>query len=223
MSTDYTLYVDGGVGSPKFLLRNRDDTATLTTITMSISATTQQGSVDTRPNRPQSGWVKETYNAGITPDGRIVEKCRGFRYYETLVFDIVSKDDLAEIKAIIGHKYKIKYYPHSDNTTRWLYVLVDGNYGYLNQNITLPYHNASLTIKSLVTVDKIPHDFNELHIMYQPDWAAGFSATEKALAARIMNYTDWAAGSFSTVEKGYSKSITQGMGDAQAQGYISHK
>ncbi len=216
---DFTTTTDGGIGSPKFELRNLADDATLTTITIGI--TTPINGLSTRPNRPQSGWVEETYNSIMTPSGRKVVLTRGFRYRETLVFDIISVDDLAEIKAILSHPYKIKYYPHSDNTDRWVYINVVGDFGYLNQNITYPYHNATMTIEGIAVVESIPHYFVRQRILNHVDWTAlNFTATEQGYALRAMNHADWTAGNFSAVEQTYGH-VPQGAGQAEKDGYVS--
>ncbi len=213
----------GGIEAPRFELRNLDDTETLTTIDLTITATTTAGSFDTRMNRASATWVEETVNGGITPDGTLIKKTRGFRYHETLTTALMSLSDLANVKAILSHPYHIKYYPNKDNLTKWLYVKKTGNYDWVNQNIQYPYYQGAISVVSVMTVSAIPHEFDELHIMYQPDWAAGFSAAEKALSFRIMFNTDWDAGNFSTAEKGYAHGITRSPGKAYRDGKVSHK
>ncbi len=146
---------------------------------------------------------------------------RGFRLNETLVFDILDVPTLANIKAIIGHPYKIIYYSHSDNTNRWDYVNKVGSYNYLNQNITLPYYNATLTIRGTHLRESIPHYFIRQRVLNHADWTgAAFSLTEKGYALRAMNHTDWLAGNFSTVEQTYGH-VPASAGIAAIDGYVS--
>ncbi len=222
---DFTDLVDGGgVEAPRFELRNLDDTETLTTIDLTITATTIAGSSEIRMNRTSATWVEETVNGGVSPDGTLIKKTRGFRYHETLTTALMSLSDLANVKAILSHPYHIKYYPNKDNLNRWLYVKKSGSYDWVNQNIQYPYYQGAISIISVMTVSHIPHEFDELHIMNETDWdGALFTSAEKALSFRIMNEADWDAGNFSTVEKGYAHGITRSPGKAYEDGKISHK
>ena len=222
MTVDFSDYTDGGgISEPRFELRNLDDDETMTTIDLTITATTPYGSNETRLIRDTATWIEETVSGGITPDGTLIQKSRGFRYHETMSTPIMSLADLANVKAILSHPYHIKYYPNKDNLYRWLYVKKTGTFDWLKQNIQLPYYQASISVVGVSTVDAIPHTGTIQKALNHAQWTLGnFSAAEEERALRALNQTQWDLGNFSASEMLRGR-IPQTMGKAYKDGFVS--
>jgi hypothetical protein len=206
----YSAYIDAGESNPKVQLLEADETTILSTIT--FAPTTPREGLSFSPMRPSPPqWTPEYENTGETVDGELVRKIKGFRFTDSLNFPVIDKTSAGQVKAILSHPYRIKYYPHSD-FARYYIVMASGGVTYLNQTGTLPMFTASLQVVAVYLCDTIPHFYAIQRALEKATFPAGYTDAEKAYQMHALEKASFPSG-YTTAEQAYTHLPEGSLGD----------
>lgn len=214
----WTAYHARGEAGPKVELLGSDGSTVVKDYTWTdVAANALISSDNVAPVLRDGFELDEVTRIGL--DGDKIVQVGGFYYRATLEMTLVDKATAGEITATLNHcakggHFKVKFYPHSDNTSVYFIARIKGSVGDLDVkgNPFAGGHSARLIVEGLESFEKIPWPITSgMKYMAKGSWGA-YTAGEKQNTL-MGSKGSW--GAFSSAEKtntlGYEASSSEAV------------
>jgi len=209
----WTSYHARGEAGPRVDLLAADAVTVIISYTWTdIAAAALVSSDNVAPSMRQGFELDEVTRTGL--DGEKIVQVGGYYYRATLEAPVVDKTTAGEITAVLNHcaqggHFKVKFYPHSDNTNVHFIARIKGSVGDLDVkgNPFAGGHSAHLNVVGLEPFPKIPWPISVGFIVAkQGEWAS-YTAEEKE-NMMVAKQGEWS--SYDTTEKNTNLGYTVG-------------
>jgi hypothetical protein len=192
----WTSWIHGGESYPKVELLDSDGTTIVDTLTLNF--TDVKHGISIGPERDEK--IPEEKSVDIAISKTTIEKWSGYRFYGNYSWKWISKTDYEMIQAIINHRYKVKWYPHQDNTSIWFICsILPESEAYGLEGGTTPVHRGYLALMGSESLSQVPVPMTRMHVCKAGDYAA-MTTLEKTACLHILKHADWIAGTHTDAE-----------------------